>query len=80
MQVLCIESCSRKDNKSIHVVKGEIYNSLLTKMLGKEWRGIDKWHKLEELPINPAHVSLFIDLPDQEGVIYSKQEELVETI
>jgi hypothetical protein len=75
MQVLCIQSLSYPGYR-IHVKKGEIYHPTFTGPQGVLWGGLDMWHRLEEFnPTDYAHVSLFIDLPSQEGVVFSKKVE-----
>jgi len=78
MQVLCIET--GKGNAAFNVQKGNIYNSLLIEEINKVYKGIDLWHKIEESPvdIDRYHVTIFVELPNEEGVVFSKKEELIE--
>ncbi len=80
MQVLCIETVKNTDIQE-KVIKGNVYSSIVVKPIGLIYRNLDMWHYLKELkPETHAHVSLFVELPNQEGVVFSKKEELVETI
>ena len=72
MQILCIETQS---NSTSEVKKGTIYTSLRIFPTGVVYRGIDRWHKIEEInPMDDAHISLFIDLPSEEGQSFRKEE------
>jgi len=76
-QVLCIETASTPTSYHMSLVpqKGEIYNAYKTESVGQKYKNIDMWHRLEEmLPKEAAHVSIFIDLPKEEGQSFKKEE------
>jgi hypothetical protein len=73
MQVLCIETQSGGSGSIVE--KGGIYTSYRCKPDGNIYRGVDMWHKLEEIdPKDIAHASLFVDLPSEEGQSFKKEE------
>ncbi len=80
MKVLCIQTsvpgawCQDKA-----VIKGEIYTSIDCKPLNQIYNGIDMWHFLEERT-DQYHVSIFVELPGQEGVTFKKKEIVLETV
>lgn len=78
MQVLCIETANPgKVQISMIPQKGEIYDSYRIEAQGLFYKGVDAWHRLKELqPHEAAHVSLFIDLPSQEGQSFKKEENV----
>lgn len=81
MQVLCIETTKPAPSEKCcdaPVIKGEIYNSINILPYGIIFKGIDAWHHLEERRDkgDRYHVSVFIDLPSQEGQSFKKEESV----
>jgi len=78
MQVLCIQGSYKQTPgcKDKPVIKGEVYNSLNVLSYGRTFNGIDAWHTLEERNTkgDKYHVTLFIELPSQEGQSFRKEE------
>ena len=77
MQVLCIGTPKPATGKLAPVgqgiLKGEVYTSLGCRSIGCYYQNIDMWHSLQDR-IDEFHVSLFIELPNQEGQVFSKKE------
>ena len=77
MQVLCIENGTLQPGHAVKLIpkKGEIYNSIRIEPVGYVYKNLDMWHRLKELnPLDAAHISLFIELPSQEGQSFKKEE------
>jgi len=73
MQVLCIEK--GKGYAILIPQKGEIYNSIKIVPQGFLHKNIDMWHDLKEGGDGDHfHISLFIDLPSEEGQSFKKEE------
>jgi hypothetical protein len=81
MQVLCIDSGTGHKNpnipKEVIPVVGKIYNVISTGPQQQICKGIDMWHKLKETGIFFQHVSLFLPLPNEEGVTFAKRKEVL---